>query len=179
MVVLSRPPMSTASPVLVGAGALPELVMRDAVRALARHGRCSWRDHGVGECPQTVLQQTAESSDLLRLSGDPAELHASGGTWLQALADWQRPTLLMVRARPDGGIPGSAAAYAALAERVQLPLLGVVQLEGEWDRASRIRDGLPWCGWIPASGHPLHDEAVMALAQRVLPQAIAVGSGSH
>ena len=146
--------MSTASPVLVGAGSLPELVMRDAVRALARHGCCAWCDHGVGECPQTVLQQTAESSDLLRLTGDPAELHPSGGTWLQALADWQRPTLLMVRARHDGGIPGSAAAYAALAERVQLPLLGLVQLEGEWDRASRIRDGLPWWAGSPKAAIP-------------------------
>lgn len=170
--------MSTASPVLVGAGALPELVMRDATTALAQQCRRPLLLHATGECPQTVLSETATRPELVRLSGDAAVLHPSGGSWLEALADWQRPVLLMVHTRPDGGIPGTAAAYNALAERLRIPLLGLVQLGGEWTSTDRIRDGLPWCGWIPQPLHPLRDQALIALAQRLITSAITAGSGS-
>ena len=176
MVVLSCPPMSTASPVLVGAGALPELVMRDATTALAEQCRRHLLCIPIGACPQTVLSETAGGQELLRLSGDAAVLHPSGGTWFEALADWQRPVLMLVRACPDGAIPGTAAAYNALAERLRVPLIGLVQLEGDWDSAQRIRDGLPWCGWIPHPQHPLREAAVIALAQRLLSSATTAGS---
>jgi len=176
MVVLSCPPMSTASPVLVGAGALPELVMRDATTALAQHCRRPLLLHAVGECPQTVLSAATVEPQLLRLSGDAAVLHPKGGSWFEALADWQRPVLLLVRAQSDGTIPGSAAAYTALSERLRVRLIGLVQLEGDWDSAQRIRDGLPWCGWIPQPSHPLREEALIALAQRVLSSATTAGS---
>ena len=175
MVVLSSPLMSTASPVLVGAGALPELVMRDATTALAQQCRRPLLLHATGECPQTVLSETAARPEFVRLSGDAAVLHPSGGSWLEALADWQRPVLLMVNTRPDGGIPGSAAAYNALADHWRVPLIGLVQLGGDWTSADRIRDGLPWCGWIPQPLHPLREQALTAIAQRLLSSATTAG----
>lgn len=156
--------MSTGVPLLAGAGALPEQRMREACAALAEGLGHHLQHHGIGESPQQLLAQISPDS-LVRLSGDPARPLQEGGNWLEALADWRRPLLLLVLGEPGGGIAGAAAAYTALCRELGVPLVGLIQIGGDWDLQQRRRDGLPWCGWIPAASHPDHDLAVDGLVQ--------------
>ena len=116
MVEVSSAPMSTGFPLLVGAGPLPELKMRQACEALARACRCPLSTVASGASPAEILQTNPAATGLVRLSGDAARTTAKGdASWLQALADWRQPVLLLTSAEPDGAIPGAAAAYAASA----------------------------------------------------------------
>ena len=168
MVEVSSAPMSTGFPLLVGAGPLPELKMRQACEALARACRCPLSTVASGASPAEILQNKPAATGLVRLSGDAARTSAKGdASWLQALADWRQPVLLLTSAEPDGAIPGAAAAYAALCRELQVPLLGLVQLQGRWNGPARRRDGLSWLGWIPDEKHPDQAECVDALARRL------------
>ena len=139
--------MSTGIPVLVGAGSIPELSMRQAAEALGRHWQLPLTIAGIGDQPSEVLSR--QSRTLIRLVGDPARQRSEGGHWLDALADWRRPLLLLVKGNSDGSVSGCAAAYTALCQQLHAPLEGVIQIQGTWDSRQRRRDGLPWCGWIP------------------------------
>ena len=75
--------------------------------------------------------------------------------------------LLLTIAEQDGSISGAAAAYAALCRELQVPLLGLVQLQGPWNGPARRRDNLSWLGWIPDEQHPKQSEYVDALARRL------------
>ena len=90
-----------------------------------------------------------------------------GSSWLEALADWRMPTLLLALADADGEMPGHAAAHAALCRQLHVPLVGLVQLQGHWDAPARRRDGLPWCGWVPDTDHPQHEDGLDALVERI------------
>ena len=85
----------------------------------------------------------------MQLSGDAAMLHLEGGSWLEALGAWRQPTVLMVAPLLSGDIPGVAPAYVALCKNFEVPLIGIVQLGGDWDNNKRRADGLPWCGLVP------------------------------
>ena len=114
--------MSTGFPLLVGAGPLPELKMRQACEALARACRCPLTTVASGASPAEVLQTNPAATGLVRLSGDAARPTPQGdASWLQALADWRQPVLLLTTAEQDGSISGAAAAYAALCRELQVP----------------------------------------------------------
>ena len=146
--------MSTDIPLLVGAGSVPELRMREAAEALARLWSLPLQTHATGASPASVLTETEPG--LIRLSGDPARQRPDGGHWLDALADWRRPLLLLVPGETDGSVSGQAAAYAALCNQLGAPLRGLIQIQGSWNQEQRRRDGLLWCGWIPARDDSAH-----------------------
>ena len=168
MVKVSSTPMSTGFPLLVGAGPLPELKMRQACEALAKACQCPLTTVASGASPVEILQDNLSATGLVRLSGDAARPTPQGdNSWLQSLADWRQTVLLLTTADHDGAIPGMAPAYAALCRELHVPLLGLVQLEGNWNGPARRRDGLSWLGWIPDAHHPDQAECVDALARRL------------
>lgn len=160
--------MSTGCLVLVGTGPLPDLRMHQLASALSQETGRPLISHGIGESPNEVLSNCAEAAILLRLNGDAARFHPYGGSWLSALADWRLPVLLLTPGESDGGVPGAAAAWVALCHQLDVPLIGITQLGGAWHSQARRRDGLPWCGWIPDTQHPRHQDGVTALASRIL-----------
>ena len=168
MVEVSSTPMSTGFPLLVGAGPLPELKMRQACEALAKACQCPLTTVPSGATPAAVLKNNPAAKGLVRLSGDAAQPTPQGDvSWLHALADWRQTVLLLTTADSDGTIPGTAPAYAALCRELNVPLLGLVQLQGPWNGPARRRDGLSWLGWIPDENHPDQADCIDALARRL------------
>ena len=153
--------MSSGIPLLAGAGLVPELRMREAAEALANLWSLPLQTHPVGTAPAAVLN--GRNGGLIRLCGDPAEQHEGGGHWIEALADWRQPLLLLVPGRGDGTVSGNAAAYSALCRQLDAPLVGLIQIQGSWNPQARRRDGLAWCGWIPESSDPSQDDELLRL----------------
>ena len=146
--------MSQKLLVVIGAGALPELQMSAACRSLAAECGAVLVEEGCGLSPHPLLSELAESSSdsseltLLRLSGDVGVDESGEGSWMEALAAWRVPVLLLAQPRPDGRFGGIVPAFVALARELNLSLLGLVQLGGEWNSPARRHDGLPWCGCL-------------------------------
>jgi len=140
--------------VVIGAGALPELQMSAACRSLADEFGAVYLEEGCGLSPNPLLDElTSEISaskalTLLRLSGDAGVDESGEGSWLDALAAWRIPVLMLAQPRPDGRFGGIVPASVAFARALNLSLLGLVQLGGEWDAPARRTDGLPWCGCL-------------------------------
>ncbi|MFZ0408773.1 MAG: hypothetical protein WAM11_11790 [Cyanobium sp.] len=83
---------------------------------------------------------------------DPGLPLPAGGSWVEALGAWRQPCLLVIAA---GQLPcGWPAAGTALLQRWGVPLLGLLQWGGAWDRPARRRDGLPWLGVLAEPGDP-------------------------
>ena len=182
MVVLSRTPMSTGVPWLVGAGPLPELLMREASAALADRWGLELSHVLEGESPQETLSKPSAQQCLIRFCGDVARQRPEGGCWLDALADWRQPILMMVAGEAGGDIAGSAAAYNALCRQLGAPLIGLVQIGSQWNRLQRRRDGLPWMGWIPAADALERELALDHLVQELNRRCVtagAKGAGAH
>jgi hypothetical protein len=102
-------------------------------------------------------------------SGDPAAQLLPGSELLLALAndqelvDWvdflasnHQACLL---ALPHGArLRAEAALHHALLDRAGVPLLGLLQVGGDWDPAERRADGLPWLGhWTTGDLQGLED----------------------
>ena len=140
--------------VVIGAGALPELQMAAASRSLASEFRAVYLEEGCERSPNPLLSKiSAEISDsdaltLLRLSGDVGVDESGEGSWIEALAAWRVPVLMLAQPRTDGRFGGIVPASVAFARALNLSLLGLVQLGGEWDAPARRTDGLPWCGCL-------------------------------
>ena len=140
--------------VVVGAGALPELQMSAACHSLAAECGAVLLEEGSSLAPHELLRElAANASDstaltLLRLSGDVGVDESGEGSWMEALAAWRIPVLMLAQPRPDGRYGGGVPAFVALARQLNLSLLGLVQLGGEWDAPARRNDGLPWCGCL-------------------------------
>lgn len=140
--------------VVVGAGALPELAMSAACRSVAAGLDAAVVEQGCGLAPHPLLEGlTTGSSErgrvtLLRVSGDVAVDESGQGSWLEALAAWRVPVLMLAQPRPDGRFGGIVPAFVALSRELNLSVLGLAQLGGDWDPAARRSDGLPWCGCL-------------------------------
>ena len=138
-------------PFLAGAGHLPEKEMRGASQAISQAWGLNLLEYACGENPREVLHSLAKEECLVSLFGDPATHHLDRGSWLEALADWRQPTILLVSPDSSGELSGTACAYAALCETLSVPLVGIVQVGGSWNALHRRLDGLPWCGWLPSN----------------------------
>ena len=173
--------MSKGFPLILGAGPVPELAMKRACEAIAASCGCGLLSYACGESPHNVLASIGATGDLVRLCGDAARFDPDGGSWLEALADWRQPVLLLVPGDADGGIPGVGPAYAALCRELKVPLVGLAQLQGAWDATERRKDGLPWRGWIPAAEHQDYNDAVETFSlwlRRTLLIPLATGATS-
>ena len=140
--------------VVIGAGALPELQMSDACRSLAAEFRAVLLEESCSLSPDPLLSKiSSEISDsnaltLLRLNGDVGVDESGEGSWMEALAAWRIPVLMLAQPRTDGRFGGIVPASVAFARALNLSLLGLVQLGGDWDATARRTDGLPWCGCL-------------------------------
>ena len=169
--------------VVIGAGALPELQMSSACQSLADAYGAVLLEEGCGLSPHPLLGElTAEIGDssrltLLRLSGDVGVDESGEGSWMEALAAWRIPVLMLAQPRPDGRFAGIVPASVAFARELKLPLLGLVQLGGEWDAAARRTDGLPWCGCLQGpDDDPRGVISCLQYRQQVLAREATVGS---
>lgn len=60
---------------------------------------------------------------------------------------------------PNGEVSGIAPAYVALCKLHAVPLLGIIQLGGPWDRSLRKLDGLPWSGWLEENSRTYKEDS--------------------
>ena len=148
--------------VVIGAGTLGTGAMTAACRSLAEAFGATLMEQTSDAAPHPCLQGiTSRSTDgplepkLLRVSGDVAVDECGEGSWLEALACWHVPVLMLVEPRDDGRFAGIVPASVALARSLHVELLGLVQLGGTWNRAARRADGLPWCGCLQGADDDL------------------------
>ena len=137
------------------AEAIADRLPGPAAALAARLGR-SLQSLGAVPDPQTLqaLQEPAAASDpgaavLALLPVDPGLWIEAQGTWAAALGAWRQPVLLLLPAAELRR--GSGAALVALLHQEGVPLVGVLQLGGDWEPEDRRRDGLPWIGCWPES----------------------------
>jgi hypothetical protein len=111
---------------------------------------------GDGDDPAEALTGLHRHGDpwLAALPIDPGKPLAAGDCWAETLAAWRQPVLLLITA--DQLVTGTAAGATALLRQMGVPLLGLLQVGGDWQAAPRRRDGLPWLG-------PIDDSASLAL----------------
>ena len=69
---------------------------------------------------QTLTETLAEPDQvtLLRLGGDAAVDESGQGSWLDALAAWRCPVLMLAEPRSDGRFAGIVPASVALAREL-------------------------------------------------------------
>ena len=151
--------MSTDLPLLVGAGLVPEVRMREAAEALVPWA-LPLQTHPIGTSPAEVLNN--ESRSLVRLCGDRLNNSREEGT-----------------DRGAGRLAAAPAAAGPGRRRRQgiwqcSRLLGPVPSTGcstdGFDSDPRIlepqerrRDGLAWCGWVPTASHSNHLEELLRI----------------
>tara|TARA_Y100001968_G_C19389988_1_gene735027 strand:- start:838 stop:1374 length:537 start_codon:yes stop_codon:yes gene_type:complete len=141
-------------PFIVGVGDLPEDEMSLGSIALSSLLGGDVKKLSCEQSPNDVISSLYKEDGIFQLCGDAAYLNTQEGSWLEALGAWKVPTILMVLARADGNVPGMSSAYVALCKKLSVPLIGIIQLGGEWNSKSRYLDGLPWCGIIPIQKLP-------------------------
>lgn len=101
---------------------------------------------------------------LVPLLQDPGRLQSWGGRWSELLGAWRQPTVLLIEAaQADGGLP---AACTALLQHSGVPLLGLIQWGGLFDREARRRDGLPWLGVLAQGDSPDADADLASCLSR-------------
>ena len=149
--------MSSLRPFLVGAGCISDLEMRSGSKALSKLWGGQLIEHSCLADPTKVLGSLPEEGGLVQRLGDAAMHNSQGLSWMEALGAWRRPIILMVVPTSSGNMPGTASAYSALCKSLKVPLVGIVQLGGDWDSLNRRLDGLSWCGWLPRDHQPEMD----------------------
>ena len=132
----------------VSAGEVDPDLMAKGCRTLAKEWSAELLFIESAKTTINNLDSFVKSEHLICLQGDAALFQSSTGSWLEALAAYQYPVILMAEASKEGIIPGSASAYSALCRLLKVSLLGIVQLGGKWNADNRRLDGLPWCGRI-------------------------------
>ena len=160
--------MLDQSMVVIGAGPLPELLMRGACTTLAEAFGVPLSTIAVGESPQSFLADLhRDGPRLVRLAGDSGRVAVDGSCWIDALGAWRVPTLLLATPLADGAIPGVVPAYLALCQSRRVPLIGLIQIGGAWRLTERRRDGLPWSGWMADQGNEGLDALVTVLQRQL------------
>ena len=100
--------------------------------------------------PSEILNNLTEGNGLILLKGDSAQNYSGKGSWLEVLGAWHLPVIVLVNSLASGNTPGSAFAYSALCRQLSIPLIGFLQVGGVWDVNKKVKDNLPWCGWLPS-----------------------------
>ncbi len=100
--------------------------------------------------PSKILNNLTEANGLILLMGDSAQNYSGKGSWLEALADWHLPVIILVNSLDSGNTPGLAFAYSALCRELSIALVGFLQVGGVWDVSQKVKDNLHWCGWLPS-----------------------------
>jgi len=135
---------------LPGLGGLPDLAQ--AASGLAALLDLPIRDLSPPEDPERALtalnaRAGATGGWLVALPLDMGRPLTVGGSWVDRLGAWAQPCLLVITAAQlTSGLPQAAT---ALLRHWQVPLVGLVQQGGRWDREERRGDGLPWLGLLP------------------------------
>jgi hypothetical protein len=143
--------MLNRSVMVIGAGSLPELLMARGCTTLAQAVGLPLCTVNVGQAPDPWFsRQVAASPALMRLCGDAGRISRDGSSWLDALGAWQIPTVVLAVTESDGAVPGIVPATIALCKARRVPLKALLQLGDSWNRSERLRDGLPWQGWLSA-----------------------------
>ena len=140
--------MNSSIPFLVGAGHLSEEEMSIGSLALSSAWGGGLIKHNCEDKPHAVLNNLPSKKVLVQLNGDVARLDEAGDSWIQSLADWRQPVLLMATTQSEGVVPGVVPAYSALCSALSVRLIGIVQIGGSWNAKSRCSDGLAWLGCI-------------------------------
>lgn len=151
---LPQPTAGEAPPplrlLLLGCGTARALVahQRQAALQLARLLQLPLQALTAPSHPQRSLAALAANpgSLLAPLGRDPGLALPGGGTWAEALGAWRQPCVLLLPAPQLAS--GQAAATTALLRQERVPLLGLIQWGGPWCSRARVRDGLPWLGWL-------------------------------
>lgn len=136
-------------PFLVGAGNLSDSEISPGSTALSDFWGSRLTKYSCTDSPHEILSCLPKVDSLFQLNGDAGVFYSKDGCWIECLGLWRIPVILMVLPSPNGDIPGLAAAYVSLCYRFSVPLIGLVQLGGDWHAKFRNLDGLPWCGWVP------------------------------
>ena len=119
----------------------------------------------IEQPPQSLASLAEQGPGLVPLPLDPGLVLQGFGHWAEALGAWRQPVLLLVPpAASAGAAAGAARAYHALLQAAGVPLLGLVQVQGNWQPEQRRCDGLPWLGWLAPEGDPEPDVALRAAA---------------
>ncbi len=140
--------MTFYRPFLVGVGQVSDDEMRSSSQSLSNVWGGSLIEFSCKESPINVFSSLPQEEGLARLLGDASIERPFGGCWLEALGAWRQPVILIVDSTSLEEVSGIASAYCALCKSFCIPLIGIIQLGGNWDPNKRSQDGLPWCGWI-------------------------------
>ena len=135
-------------PFIVGVGEPPEEPISIGSISLSSFLGKDLKKISCQESPNYKISLLNKNEGLFQLIGDAAFVNDEGDSWLEALGAWKIPTILMVLSNSDGTVPGIASAYVAFCKYLSVPLIGTIQLGGDWDQKRRSLDGLPWCGRI-------------------------------
>ena len=100
--------------------------------------------------PSEILNNLTDVNGLIHLKGDSAQNYSGKGSWLEALGDWRLPVIILVKSLASGNTPGSAFAYYSLCRELSISVIGFLQVGGVWDVRKKLKDNLPWCGWLPS-----------------------------
>jgi len=133
---------------LIGAGNLSEAAMDPGSIAISSFFNLPLVKISCKEPPVSVFHSKNQKDGISQLIGDSAVTFSDGGSWLESLGAWRKPIVLLVKGLPSGEVSGQAAAYFALAKSLKVPVIGLVQLGGNWEPKQRSLDGLPWCGCL-------------------------------
>ena len=147
-------PHPTPELVVASAGGAPAATLAASQRlaALLALPLVPWPETGT-TTSRLVAQAERGGPWLAPLLQDPGLWLEPDGRWADALGAWRQPTLLLV----EGSVAeagGRAAAYSALLEGCGVPLVGLVQWGGDWDRQARRREGLAWLGALSPLSEP-------------------------
>ncbi len=138
-------------PFIISAGSISDSDMTSGSLALKAFWNYELLKYSCYQSPVEVLSSLPKKEALFQLSGDAASFNSENGSWFECLGAWKKPVILMVVPSADGYIPGVASAYVSLCADLSVPLVGIVQLGGEWNSRYRSLDGLPWCGCLPSN----------------------------
>lgn len=163
---MPAPLFSPATPLVLASCGTPEAItprLTPLVAALATRLARPWIT--LNQPPTAALAALrALAADggpgagpLALLPLDPGQWIPGQGTWAEALGAWRQPVLVVVPA--DGHRSGLAASAVALLRQERVPLVGLLQLGGDWLPEERRRDGLPWLGaWSDQAAGPPGDQ---------------------
>ncbi|WP_320664717.1 hypothetical protein [Prochlorococcus sp. MIT 1223] len=138
-------------PFLAGAGEVIDSDFSVGSQSLSAFWGGEFEKYLCKESPNKIISSIHKKQGLFQLIGDIAFTNENGESWIEALGAWRMPTILFSSPSEDGHISGQSAAYVALCKQLSVPLIGIIQLGGNWNSHSRSLDGLPWCGLLPVN----------------------------